>query len=54
MSTKHTPRIRLVGGEWYAFAPNRSKQAGQFLWSAIGFCKRLNSARQAKAKGAAS
>jgi hypothetical protein len=43
-SRKHSPRIRLVGGQWYAFG--KSGRLGRLaLVPAINFVRRLNAAR---------
>jgi hypothetical protein len=44
------PRLRRVGGQWYAFAPNNSREAMTGLFYGIGICKRMNQ-RAAKRQG---
>ena len=36
-------RIKLVGGQWYAFGLGQKKQRNLLLVPAINFCRRLNS-----------
>lgn len=36
------PRLRLVNGQWYAFAPNNSREAMCGLFYGIGMCKNMN------------
>lgn len=38
------PRIKLVAGKWYAYAPNNSHEARCALVPAISFCRRMNAA----------
>lgn len=40
------PHIKLVKGQWYAFAPNKSHEARGALVPAISFCRRLNATGQ--------
>ena len=42
-----TVRIKLVGGQWYAFGRGPMRQRNLLLVPAINFCRRLN----AKATG---
>ena len=35
-------RIKLVGGQWYAFGLGQKKQRNLMLVPAISFCHRLN------------
>lgn len=45
MSEKCKPRLKFVGGQWYAFGKN-TKPGRQLLVPAITFCKRLNRKKQ--------
>jgi hypothetical protein len=47
------PRLRLVDGEWYAFAPNNSAMARALLARAIGWLTSANERRRAVARRAA-
>lgn len=42
-----TVRIKLVGGQWYAFGRGR-KQQRNLLVPAISFCRRLNEAKKGR------
>lgn len=54
MSAKRVkPRIRLVAGEWYAFAPNNSAMARALLAKAISVLGSWNTKRRADARKAA-
>lgn len=35
-------RIKLIKGQWYAFASGERKERNRLLVPAINFCKRLN------------
>jgi hypothetical protein len=50
---KDKPRLRLVDGEWYAFAPNNSAMARALLASAISWLHQANERRKAAARRAA-
>ena len=41
-----TVRIKLVGGQWYAFGRGQKKQRNLLLVPAINFCRRLNDAKK--------
>ena len=40
------PRLRLVSGRWYAFAPNNSREAMCGLSRGISICRSMNLAAE--------
>ena len=44
---KCKPRIKLSGGEWYAYAANRSPMAAALMVPAINFVRSRNERRRA-------
>jgi hypothetical protein len=52
MTKNVKPRLKLVDGEWYAFAPNNSAMARALLARAISWLHQANERRRAAAKRA--